>query len=1213
MESTSKQSAFIIKQLQGAFAFSILILLASSYASFYSNKKLIETSQWVNHTNDVIKNSEALISTVVDAETGQRGYLITDDASFLQPYNGAYEKAMGLYKDLKVLTKDNEVQQQNLEKVRLVIDQRFTQMQRVIKLSSKLSQEDRMGAFTKSSEEMNTGRVIMQELRGLIAKIKIEEKRLLDIRITEQEKYTRFTPILVVFAALMSILISVVAYFKIKADLDARILKQKEDEALYLETSRRIVAMEQVTQSIASGDYTVRSKDEAKDELGKISTALNDMVAALENTFNEIQKRNWLQTGMLGLSNALRGERFTKTVSQKIINNVAAYLNAPVGTIYLSDKNLHLKLQAGYAITNAPAEISAGDGLLGQVVRNKELFVSDELPEGYLSVTSSVGQTCTSYLIILPLLYDQQVIAVLEIGLLRKPVDIELNYLRENAESLAIAINSAINFERMQDLLEETQAQSEELQSQHTELENINSELETQTEKLQASEEELRVQQEELQQANQELEERSRLLEERNYVILERNMEVQRKAEELAQSTKYKSEFLANMSHELRTPLNSILLLSRLLAENNDQSLTNDQVEYARVIQSSGNGLLVLIDEILDLSKIEAGKMSLEYDRVSIVEISDDMKSLFEPLAKEKGIGFTIEKGNDVILEFETDKLRLEQVLKNLLSNALKFTSEGGVILSISNTPEREGFINFAVQDSGIGIPEDKQMQIFEAFQQADGSTRRKYGGTGLGLSISKELVKLLGGDIVLSSDPGKGSLFVVTIPVSKSNVEESITTPLLHYQEEETEQAEQKGKAYISDVIPEGISDDRGTIKAGDKIILIVEDDINFAKSLLEFTRKKGYKGIVSVRGDDGLEMAKKYLPTGILLDVQLPVKSGLQVIEELKSNIRTRPIPVHIMSSHSLKKESLMKGAVDFINKPIAFEQMHEIFNKLEHVLSRKSKKVLIVEDNPKHAKALAYFLETFNINSDIKNTIDESIEALRNEAECVILDMGIPDNKAYDTLEEIKKNPELEGLPIIVFTGKSLSLAEEHRIKQYADSIIVKTAHSYQRILDEVSIFLHLVEENKQKSGLVADQKKMGVLNDVLKRKTVLIVDDDVRNIFSLTKALERVEMNIVAAIDGKEAIEKMRQNPNIDIVLLDMMMPRMDGYETAKKIRENRSWKNLPVIAVTAKAMNGDREKCINAGASDYITKPVDIDQLLSLLRVWLYDKSGNSLN
>ena len=581
-------------------------------------------------------------------------------------------------------------------------------------------------------------------------------------------------------------------------------------------------------------------------------------------------------------------------------------------------------------------------------------------------------------------------------------------------------------------------------------------------------------------------------------------------------------------------------------------------------------------------------------------------------MAKEKNIGFKIidEKAPIVI---KTDKMRLEQILKNLISNAIKFTAIGEVTIEIKKDEDNDNTISFIVSDTGIGIPLDKQPLIFEAFQQADGSTKRKYGGTGLGLSISRELAKLLGGEISLKSEIGEGSVFTFCMPMVFSSAAKAIHTKGL-LAETETKIMEQTTKdekhtKFLSSVIPDEIEDDRNSISEKDKVILIVEDDINFAKSLLTFSRKKGYKGVVAVRGDYALSFALLYKPVGILLDIELPIMNGWQIMEELKNNIQTKHMPVHMMSSHKMKQESLLKGAINFLEKPIAFEQMPEIFKRIEQIISKETQKVLIIEDNTKHAKALAYFLETNNINAEIKSDIDQSINALTKDSlDCVILDMGIPDKNAYDILDAVKKNSGLENLPVIVFTGKSLSLKEELKIKKYADSIVVKTAHSFQRMLDEVSLFLHLVEENKKSEGKNESYKKLNMLNNVLSEKTVLVVDDDVRNIFSLTKALEVFKMKVITAIDGKEALKVLEENPNTDVVLLDMMMPNMDGYETAQRIRSNPKFKKLPVIAVTAKAMTGDREKCIKAGASDYITKPIDIDQLLSLLRVWLYDKN-----
>lgn len=1194
----------VIRQLQIVFSLSTLLLIGSLFAAYYSIQKLISNSQLVNHTNQVLLEAENVMSAVKDAETGQRGFLITLDPSFLQPYEGAQDKAAKSYDALAGLTAENVAQQKNLAELKMLYEAKFEQMQRIIDMTRRNTsfRRDTLSRYA----EMVRGKKIMDDLRLVINRLKIEENKLLTDRLQQQELYITYTPFLMLVAAIISIMITISTYLRIKKDLDDRIAGQIKAEQQYRETSERIGIMEDITTDIADGDYSVRSQDTRDDELGRIGKALNTMASSLESTFNDLKTRDWQQTGTLELIESIRGERNVDRLANKLISSICQYLNAPLGTVYIINDDSSFRLTGKYAASNVPLRITEDDGLLGQVIKTRKTLTINELPENYLTLNSSLGSTQPKSLLIAPLVFADLCIGVIEIGLLHKPDPMEVSFLESNLHTLAVGVNSALDYVKLQNFLEETQAQSEELQAQHNELENVNAELEAQAQKLQASEEELRVQQEELQQTNAELEERSVLL-------VERNEEIQRKAEELEISTRYKSEFLANMSHELRTPLNSILLLSRLLSENNEHNLTSDQIEYANVIQSSGNGLLGLIDEILDLSKIEAGQMKLEYMDVSVQEITDELQALFNPIANEKGLDFRIEVEKNVPQLIETDKMRLGQILKNLISNALKFTSKGNVTLSVKRESPVAPTLQFSVKDTGIGIPTEKQHLIFEAFQQADGSTKRKYGGTGLGLSISRELAKLLGGEITLVSNLNEGSTFTLQLPIVevKGQIQPEPAAPVSK-KVEPAPVSEVKelgtGTSYISTVIPEAIPDDRNNLASADKVILIVEDDTNFAKSLLDYSRKKGYKGIVAVRGDEGLKLAGIYKPLGILLDIQLPIMSGWQVMDALKADPQTRHIPVHIMSSHKLKKESLMKGAIDFVDKPMAFEQMQDIFRKIEYVLNRSSKKVLIIEDNPKHAKALAYFLETFNISSELKSNITEGVEALkREEINCVILDMGVPDSKAYDTLEEVKKNPGLESLPIIIFTGKSLSMAEELKIKKYADSIVVKTAHSYQRMLDEVSLFLHLVDEKKKSSDPSVDTKKVGALSQILTDKTVLVADDDVRNIFSLSKALENYKMNVITALDGKEAIQKLQENPEIDLVLLDMMMPQMDGYETAKKIRENYQWRSLPVIAVTAKAMTGDRERCIQAGASDYITKPVDIDQLMSLLRVWLYER------
>ncbi|QHS59606.1 response regulator [Chitinophaga agri] len=1201
-----KVKATFKRNLLIGFGVSLLLLVVSSVASFFSIRNLLSSSFLVDHTNTVILRLESTLSYMKDAETGQRGYLLTGDENFLEPYRGAYDSVQNNLNALKELTADNPEQQIGVEQLRLLVIRRQSLLRESI--------NNRKTGKAISFDTLQSGRYIMNDARTLVNTMEQREKKLLAVRTQNLNRISGYTPVLIVIAAILALLITSVFYVRVKRDFEERSRLQDALEEKDRDITRRINIIRGIAEKISAGDYSIRVNDEEKDGLGSLSVSLNKMAQSLESSFSQLADKEWHQTGIAGLSNTMVGEKNVEILASDIVAFLAEYTHSQVAALYLTGPNERLYLTGSFAMSKTAnrIEIPIGEGLVGQCAASgKTLLLSDITPEN-ITISYASGEIRPRNIVTVPIRYEGYVRGVIELAALITYTANDLAFLESVTHNIGLAINTSENRRRVQELLEETQAQSEELQVQHGELENINTELEAQAQKLQASEEELRVQQEELQQANQELEERSRLLEDRNQVIVERNLDIQKKAEELEISTKYKSEFLANMSHELRTPLNSILLLSRLMAENMEKNLTDDQIESAQVIQSSGKGLLNLIDEILDLSKIEAGKMDLEYAPVPVHEICADMEALFAPIAREKNLALNVQVMADGPALIETDKMRLEQILKNLLSNALKFTAKGSVTLQVSTVAQDPSVVRFTVKDTGIGIPAEKQQVIFEAFKQADGSTRRKYGGTGLGLSISRELTKLLGGEIRLESEPDHGSEFIVTIPVRPQEVNETPAPAATQQQAEEVYKeavkAKEKKDDYIATEIPTEIPDDRDNLKPNDKIILIVEDDTKYAGILLDFTRKRGYKGIVAVRGDHGIEMAQRYRPAAILLDIVLPVQSGWQVMEALKSNPVTRPIPVHIISSLEAKKESLQKGAVDFINKPLALEQMPKIFQQLENALTRNPKKVLIVEENPKHAEALAFFLENFNVSTEITGNISSSVAALhKKDVNCVILDMGVPDQHAYETLETVKSNPGLENLPIIIFTGKNLSRAEENRIRQYADSIVIKTAHSYQRMLDEVALFLHLVEEKTGQQKPV--RKQQMPLKEVLQGKTVLIADDDVRNIFSLTKALEQHKMTIISALDGKEAMQQLENNPQIDIVLMDMMMPEMDGYETIRTIRDMAKYRHLPILAVTAKTMLGDREKCIKAGASDYISKPVDIDQLVSLLRVWLYDSAS----
>ncbi|MBF4464142.1 response regulator [Flavobacterium sp. LC2016-12] len=1173
---------------------SLVVLMISSTASYFSIKSLLDSNYWVNHTQEVIYNLNEGSAIITEAQTSMRGYLITGDEQFIERYRDSETKSNDYFEKVQELTVDNPNQQKQLIELKVLRDSFFKYLNNQI-VKKRLAKD----AVTF---DLNAGRVMMNDLRAKIKSIENIEQTLLKERGENSERYGTYSLVLIVVAFIIAFVISIVFLFRILKDYNERLVLQNELVKKDQETAERIVAISTIASNISNGNYDIRVDDMQSDALGSVGESLNNMGVSLKSSFELLSQKEWMQTGVASLNNVMLGDKTLQKLSKDVIEFLCNYTNSSAGVLYvLEGDELHFSGGYSYIPGKNREHILKGEGLIGQAVISKQLLELKVLSPDDIQINYALGQIKPTHIIAFPLL-DTKIEGAVELASIYGFSDLQIEFLKTISNNIGIAIKSTQNRRRVMELLEETKSQSEELQAQHTELEAINAELEAQTEKLQASEEELRVQQEELEQTNEELSERSVLLE-------EKNNEIQKKSEALELTTRYKSEFLANMSHELRTPLNSILLLSRLLSENNNKSMVPEEIEFAKVIQSSGNSLLGLIDEILDLSKIEAGKMDLEFLDVSTKEITDNLWNLFSHVAKEKNIKFEI-ISKEAPIVIKTDKMRLEQILKNLISNAIKFTDKGSVSLEIKVNTDDDKIICFIVKDTGIGIPLGKQPLIFEAFQQADGSTKRKYGGTGLGLSISRELAKLLRGEIILHSKENEGSTFTLCVPVFGSSIKkvEVEKAPPLEIVPTEEEMEEKPKNKYLSAVIPDEIEDDRNAIFEGDKVILIVEDDINFAKSLLNFTRKKGYKGIVAVRGDYALNFALVYKPVGVLLDIELPIKSGWEVLEELKNNSQTKHIPVHIMSSHKLKQESLLKGAVDFLDKPVAFDKIPEVFLRIESIINKEAQKVLIIEDNPKHAKALSFFLESYNINSEIKSEVSEGLDALnKKEIDCVILDMGIPDKQAYEILEGVKKNPGLENLPVIVFTGKSLSIKEEVKIKKYADSIIVKTAHSYQRMLDEVSLFLHLVEDKKDPKDKKDSHKKLNLLNNILFEKKVLIVDDDVRNIYSLTKALEVFKMNVITAFDGKEAIKILGEHTDTDIVLLDMMMPNMDGYETAEKIRSMPKFLNLPLIAVTAKAMTGDREKCIKAGASDYITKPVDIDQLLSLLRVWLYDK------
>ncbi|MGI4751299.1 MAG: response regulator [Janthinobacterium lividum] len=1190
--------------LKIGFGLSLLLVVISSLASYISIHNLLSNAQNVAQNTKVIAKLESIISTMKDAETGQRGFLLSGEEIFLQPYNGGDQKVFTAIKEVQQLTAGDAIQQQNISQLQNAVTAQFNRLEQLIR--------QKQAGKNISLGQLLQGKAEMDALRREVILMENQEKTLLLGSSKTQDFLNTFTPIIIVFATALSLLIAVIYYFKLRKKYYENIqlrMGMEEKEEL---TANRLRIVQDITGRISGGDYKTRASVAEQEILGVISGFLNKMADSLEFAFGNLTENEWMQNGANGLNLEMLGEKPLQTLTKAILKYLIDYSGSYLGAFYILNQNeLHLK--SSYALTlNPEHKINLGQGLSGQCALNQKMIRLKNIDKNSISLNYAGGEIMPADVIAYPVCYEGHTLGVIELASTDIYAEKNIRFLEQMMPNIGTVLNSAQKNEALQQLLERTQLQAEELEKRQRELENMNAELEAYTQKLQLSDEELRVQQEELEQSNQVLEERSHLLEERNQMIIERNQEIQRKAEELERSTQYKTEFMANMSHELRTPLNSILLLSRYLSENDEANLSEEQIESAKVILSSGRGLLNLIDEILDLSKIEAGKMEAEYEAITIGEIVAEMQGLFAPVAKEKKLVLNITASTKLPETIETDKAKLEQILKNLLSNALKFTAKGEVSLKIE--PHANGdYIRFEVADSGIGISKTDQKLIFEPFKQADGSTRRNYGGTGLGLSISRKLAELLQGEIELESEPGKGSRFILSVPVKKQedfSFENSVDTVFL------TEKTPVKEALlpvvsrtkHVTDLIPAEIKDDRDKLVEGQKLILIIEDDTVFASALLKFTHEKGYQGIVAVRGDLGMEMVQQYKPHAILLDIQLPVKDGWEVMEELKSNPATRHIPVHIMSSLEVKKESLLKGAIDFINKPLAVDQMKTLFEKLEVAMLRSPKKVLIIEDNEQHAKALSYFLETFSITSQISGNMEQSISTLqKREVDCVILDMGVSGKTIYDSLEKMTRKPDLDRMPIIVFTGKHLSIAEESRVLRFADSIVVKTAQSYQRVMDEVALFLHVMEGKKDMNQSINQlSKTAGSLTEVLKDKTILIADDDVRNIFSLTRSFEKYKMKVITATNGREALEQLEQHKT-DVVLMDMMMPEMDGYESIRKIRQQPAFKNLPIISVTAKVMPADREACIQAGASDYISKPVDVDQLISLLRVWLYDQ------
>ncbi len=1024
-----------------------------------------------------------------------------------------------------------------------------------------------------------------------------------------------------------------------EGNVDVQLTYDNKDEIgeLYSGVSTIVDATKDLAiaaEAIGQGNYDIDLK--VRGEKDVLGNAIDEMRSNLATMSRETEAQNWLKTGQAELNEKMRGEQDILELSDNVITYLATYLDAKVGAIYLKEESGVLKLASSYAFTtrkNLSNEYKVGMGIVGQAAKEKKPILITDVPEDYVKINSGIGEAKPLNILVLPFVYEGAVKGVIELGSFHEFKDLYLQFLNTIVENIAIAFHTAESRVELQKLLEQSQVQAEELQAQQEELRVTNEELEEQTEALKRSEEELKNQQEELKKANVELEARTedltiqkKEIESKNDELEVARKEIERKAADLEMSSKYKSEFLANMSHELRTPLNSILILSRLLYENKKGNLDEKQAESAKTIYSSGSDLLSLINEILDLSKIESGKMIINIDKMSLKQLPAYLKQNVQHVVEEKNLYLKIKVDDDVPEKINTDRQRVEQIIKNLLSNSIKFTSKGGITVHIFRPKTTDHLtrsdlevgkvIAIKVADTGIGIPVEKQKLIFEAFQQVDGTTSRKYGGTGLGLSISRELARILGGEIQLESKEGKGSSFTLYLPDSISI--DDIDPELIEKEEKPREEKASTVAAQIKKT-PEtkparaiqptksGIRDDRLDLNEYDKSILIIEDDRDFAKLLFDLTREKEFKCLIADDGEAGLQMAMQYMPSAIILDVGLPRVDGWTVMERLKNNPETRHIPVYFISAMDKKLEAMQMGAIGYLTKPVDIEQLDDAFSKIKSIISKDIKKLLVVEDDEVMRNSIMDLIEDKDVSIIATGKGEEALKILHEEdIDCVILDLGLSDISGFDLVQKISTDKKVSDVPIIIYTGKELSKKEDSLLRKYAKSVIIKGAKSPDRLMDEVSLFLHRIESN------LPDDKKSPIQlhhtkEDIFNGKKILIVDDDVRNIYALASILGDEDMEIVSAENGKDALNILQENSSIDLVLMDIMMPEMDGYEAMEKIRKHNKYKNIPIIALTAKAMKGDRQKCINAGANDYLSKPVDVDKLLSLLRVWLYKR------
>lgn len=1119
----------------------IVFFVASAALSFFTIENIRHNSARVTQTHSLIVALDLLLIDIQDAETGLRGYILTGEDEYLGPYNRAMSQVENRIETLASIATPEMRERGGPSELRAFTVSKLDTMRETLRLYRDQGQSAVL-AFMRTDR----GRSDMDGIRDTVQQMRLE---------AGEERAQRL---------------------------------QERDTAF-------VVAW-------TSGGAT-----------GAVGILLTLVISVLLRKTALAQKRDrWLRDAQVGLGSAVSGEQPLAQLGHNILSFLTNYLGAVAGAIYVENAGRFHRT----AVHGVPSEVSLptsfgeNDSLFGHVLKDHRPIAVGEVPDGYISFGSGLGQHKPRYLALAPAIVEGDIRGVFELGFLSPVSDDTLSLLEKASEIIAVAIRSAEFRSRLQALLEETQRQSEELQVQGEELRVSNEELEEQGRALREQQARLEQQQAELEQTNSQLEEQAEELEQQRDSLERSRDAIEAKAKEVELASRYKSDFLANMSHELRTPLNSSLILAKLLADNSEGNLTAQQVQFAQTIQSSGNDLLNLINDILDLSKIEAGHVEIHPEAVSIERTLSGLRHMFEPLASNKGLQFSASVEGDVPAVIQTDPQRLEQILKNLLANALKFTAAGSVSLDVRRCGDSQ--LAFSVKDTGIGIAEEQQKRIFEAFHQADSTISRKFGGTGLGLSISRELVRLLGGHFLLDSKVGAGSTFTIVIPAEFDSALVKAPRQDPAYQPQPIAASAPAPSAEIASVKADAITiveDDRAKLVDTERKLLIVEDDQSFALILRDLARELNFKALVAGTAQEALELAHQFLPNAILLDVGLPDQSGLSVLDRLKRDVRTRHIPIHILSAQDYSDRALSLGAVGYALKPVQRDRLVSMIESLGAKAEQTLRRVLIVEDNTVQREALSKLLSSHDVETVGAGTAAECIALLAEQTfDCMVLDLSLPDASGFVLLETLSQEGMHSFPPVIVYTGRVLSSEEEQRLRRYSKSIIIKGAKSPERLLDEVTLFLHQVV-----SELPDEQQQMirkaRNRDELLEGRRILIVEDDVRNVYALTNILEPRGVLVEIARNGEEALDKLEQSRNkpegkIDLVLMDVMMPVMDGLTATRHIRKDSAWQKLPIITLTAKAMPDDQKRCIEAGANDYMAKPLDVEKLLSLVRVWM---------